>query len=103
MNLTKNTANALLWDKIRVNAILPGWVDTPGEHETLKKFHNAPDNWLEEAEKKRPHGRLLKPDELARAIAYLASDESGVMTGAIIDYEQGVFGGFSGSLGPMKT
>jgi NAD(P)-dependent dehydrogenase (short-subunit alcohol dehydrogenase family) len=102
VNLSKNTANALLWDRIRVNCILPGWVDTPGEHETLKRFHDAPDNWLEEAEKTRPHGRLVKPEEIARAIAYLVSDESGVMTGAVIDYEQGVAGAFSGSLGPME-
>lgn len=103
VNLSKNTANALLWDRIRVNVLLPGWVDTPGEHETLKRFHNAPDNWLEEAEKKRPNGRLLKPDELARAIGYLVSAESGVMTGAVIDFEQGVAGAFSsGQLGPME-
>lgn len=97
VNLTKNTAAALVWDKIRVNAILPGWVDTPGEHATLKRFHNAADNWLEEAEKGRPFGRLVKPDELARAIAYLSSGESGLMTGAIIDFEQGAVGTFHGA------
>jgi NAD(P)-dependent dehydrogenase (short-subunit alcohol dehydrogenase family) len=94
VNLSKNTAAALVWDRIRVNCILPGWVDTPGEHATLKQFHNAPDNWLEEAEKKRPFGRLVKPDELARAIAYLCSGESGLMTGAVVDFEQGAPGAF---------
>lgn len=102
MNLTKNTANALVWDRIRVNCILPGWVDTPGEHETLKRFHNAGEDWLENAEKERPFGRLVKPDELARAIAYLASDESGLMTGAMLDFEQGVPGITSGRVGPMS-
>jgi NAD(P)-dependent dehydrogenase (short-subunit alcohol dehydrogenase family) len=92
VGLSKNTANALLWDRIRVNVILPGWVDTPGEHATLKQFHNAPDNWLEEAEKGRPNGRLIKPQEIARMVAYLASDESGLMTGAVIDFDQGVPG-----------
>ena len=94
LNLTKNTAAALVWDRIRVNCILPGWVDTPGEHETLKRFHDAPDNWLEEAEAKRPFGRLVKADELARAVAYLASGESGLMTGAVVDFEQGAPGSF---------
>jgi len=88
VNLTKNAATSLNWDRIRVNAILPGWVDTPGEHATLKRFNNAADNWLEEAEKKRPFKRLVKVDELARAVAYLASDESGLMTGATLDFEQ---------------
>ena len=103
VNLTKNTANALVWDRIRVNCILPGWVDTPGEHETLKRFHNAREDWLQQAEKDRPFGRLVKPDELARAIAYLASDESGVMTGAMLDFEQGVPGITSGRSGPMSV
>jgi NAD(P)-dependent dehydrogenase (short-subunit alcohol dehydrogenase family) len=103
VNLTRNTANALVRDRIRVNCVLPGWVDTPGEHETLKRFHNAKDNWLEEAEKQRPFGRLIKPDEVARAIAYLASDESGLMTGAVMDFDQGVPGAPGDGLGPMAA
>jgi NAD(P)-dependent dehydrogenase (short-subunit alcohol dehydrogenase family) len=99
LNLTKNTANALNMDRIRCNVVLPGWVDTPGEHETLKKFHDAPDNWLEAAEASRPFGKLLKADDVARMIAFLASPESAPMTGAVIDYEQTVFGGHL----PIKT
>jgi NAD(P)-dependent dehydrogenase (short-subunit alcohol dehydrogenase family) len=103
VNLTRNTAAALARNRIRVNAILPGWVDTPGEHETQRHFHNAPADWLEQAEKERPFGRLIKSDEIARLIAYLASAESGLMTGAMIDFDQSVSGTFSGSLGPMKA
>jgi NAD(P)-dependent dehydrogenase (short-subunit alcohol dehydrogenase family) len=94
MTLTRNTAGALLKDRIRVNGLILGWVDTPGEHETLKRFHDAPANWLEEAEKSRPFGRLMKPDEVARAVAYLASAESGLMTGALIDFDQTVQGAY---------
>lgn len=99
LNLTKNTANAFNMDRIRANVVLPGWVDTPGEHETLKRFHDAPDNWLEAAEKSRPFGKLLKADDVARMIAFLASPESAPMTGSVIDYEQAVFGGHL----PIKT
>jgi NAD(P)-dependent dehydrogenase (short-subunit alcohol dehydrogenase family) len=99
VNLTKNTANAFNMDRIRSNVVLPGWVDTPGEHETLKKFHGAPDNWLETAEASRPFGKLLKADDVARIIVFLASPESAPMTGAVIDYEQAVFGGHL----PVKT
>ena len=102
VNLTKNTAQALVWDRIRVNCVLPGWVDTPGEHETLKRFHDAKDNWLEEAEKDRPFKRLVQAAEIARTIAFCASGESGLMTGSLIDFEQGAVGTFSGSLGPME-
>ena len=99
LNLTKNIANAFNMDRIRANVVLPGWVDTPGEHETLKRFHDAPDNWLEAAEKSRPFGKLLKADDVARMIAFLASPESAPMTGSVIDYEQAVFGGHL----PIKT
>lgn len=99
VNLTTNTANAFNMDRIRCNVILPGWVDTPGEHQTLKTFHGAPDNWLEAAEASRPFGKLLKSDDVARMIAFLASPESAPMTGSVIDYEQTVFGGNL----PIKT
>ena len=92
VGLTKNVANALYRDRIRINAINMGWADTPGETVTQKRFHNADENWLEEAEKNMPFGRLVKPDEIARAIAYLTSEESGLMTGSIIDFDQSVDG-----------
>jgi NAD(P)-dependent dehydrogenase (short-subunit alcohol dehydrogenase family) len=103
MNLTKNAANALLWDRIRVNAILPGWVDTPGEHATQKQFHDAPEDWIADVERQRPFGRLIKVDEIARCIAYLASAESGLMTGALIDFDQMVQGAFAPPPGPMDN
>ena len=48
--------------------------------------------WLKNAEAKRPFGRLLKPGEVARAVAYLSSEESGMMTGSVIDFDQQVLG-----------
>ena len=39
-----------------------------------------------------PFGRLVDPEEVARAIAYLASEESGLMTGSLIDFDQSVVG-----------
>ena len=47
---------------------------------------------LKKAEAARPFGRLLKPDEVARACGFLSSEESGMMTGAIIDFDQQVAG-----------
>ena len=91
--LTKNVANAVNGMRIRCNGILLGWVDTPGEHVILKKYHGAEDNWLDTAEAARPFGRLLKPEDVARVVAFLASDESFPMTGSTVDFEQTVFGG----------
>jgi NAD(P)-dependent dehydrogenase (short-subunit alcohol dehydrogenase family) len=90
--LTRNTAFSLLPDRIRVNGLNIGWMDTPGEHAIQSNFHNAPASWLVEAEARQPFGRLLKPQEVARAIAFLCSGESGMMTGAIIDFDQSVLG-----------
>ena len=90
--LTRNVAFSLLRNRIRVNGVNIGWMDTPGEHAIQKSYHNAADDWLEQAEAKQPFGRLLKPDEVARALAYLTSGESGLMTGALIDFDQSVLG-----------
>ncbi|MFN8445590.1 MAG: SDR family oxidoreductase, partial [Caldilineaceae bacterium] len=67
--------------------------DTPSEDVTQRRYHSNGADWLETAEAAQPFGRLLKPDEVARAIAFLASDESGMMTGAIVDFDQSVAGG----------
>lgn len=90
--MTKNAAYSLMPDHIRVNGLNIGWMDTPGEDHTQKQFHNAGDDWLADAESRQPFKRLLKPHEVAQAIAFLASDESGMMTGSIIDFDQSVNG-----------
>jgi NAD(P)-dependent dehydrogenase (short-subunit alcohol dehydrogenase family) len=90
--LTKNVAFSLMPDHIRVNGLNIGWMDSPGEAKIQKEFHDAPADWLATAEAKQPFGRLIKPAEVARAVAYLASDESGLMTGSVIDFDQQVRG-----------
>ena len=90
--ITKNAAYSVLNDRIRINALNIGWMDTPGEDYTQKIMDGSPGDWLEKAEKLQPQKRLLKPDEVARAIAFLSSEESGMMTGAIIDFDQSVVG-----------
>ncbi len=90
--LTRNIAFSLLPHRIRVNGLDIGWMDTPGEHAIQKRYHDAPDDWLAKAEAGRPFGRLLKPAEVARAVAFLASAESGMMTGSIVDFDQTVHG-----------
>jgi len=92
MILTKNVAFSLMPDHIRVNGLAIGWMDTPGEHAIQKRAHGRDAGWLAEAEAAQPFGRLLKPAEVARAVAYLASEESGMMTGAILDLDQQVQG-----------
>ena len=90
---TKNTANSLRHDRIRVNGINLGWTDTPAEH-VVQASQGSPDDWLERAEKASPFGRLLKADDVARLCSYLLSEESGILTGSTMDYSQRVMGFF---------
>jgi NAD(P)-dependent dehydrogenase (short-subunit alcohol dehydrogenase family) len=90
--LTRNVAHSLLKFRIRVNGLNIGWMSTPGEDNIQKKYHDAQPGWLDEAVKAKPFGRLIDPKEVARACAYLCSDESGLMTGANIDFDQTVVG-----------
>ncbi len=90
--MTRNVAYSVSRDRIRVNTLNLGWMDTPAEDAIQRNYHGAGDDWLDKAEAQMPFGRLLKPEEVARAVAFLASDESGMMTGAIVDFDQSVAG-----------
>ena len=100
ITLTRNVAYSVMNHRIRVNGLTIGWMDTPGEDRIMKTYHDAKPGWLEEAEKGRPFGRLLKPDEVARAVAFLASAESGLVTGSIIDFDQQVRGAGDSTVPP---
>ena len=91
--MTKNLAFALMRHGIRVNQVNPGWMDTESEDWTQRTYDGATDGWLQRAEATRPMGRLVQPWEVANAIAFCLSDDSGVMTGNCIDIDQSVQGG----------
>ena len=90
--LTRNLAYSLMRDHIRVNLVNLGWMDTPAEHLVQRDVHGLGEDWLVRAEAEQPFGRLIKPEEAARTICYLLSDESGMMTGASLDFDQSVVG-----------
>lgn len=92
--ITKNAAFSLARDGIRINALAIGWMDTPAEDRTQRKFHDMKDGWQQEVGQQMPSGRLLKMNEVARWIAHLASAESGIMTGSVIDFDHGVIGAY---------
>ena len=92
LTLSKNTALALRKDKIRVNVVAPGWMNTPGEDEIQKKYHGASNDWVKKAEKKLPMGELVNPKKLAPLVCYLLSFSSGIITGSIINYDQQIVG-----------
>jgi len=92
--LTRNAAYAHRRDKIRINGLNIGWTDTEGEDATQRRFHDAGDDWREQAAASLPMGKLGQPDEIADFVVFLLSDRSGVVTGSVIDWDQNVLGGF---------
>lgn len=104
VTLTKNVAFSAMRNRIRVNGLNIGWMDTPHEDDIQRQYHQAVDGWLEKAEQQQPFGRLLKPTEVARGVAFLLSEESGMMTGAVIDFDQSVVGcGDNGGFQPSHA
>lgn len=90
--LTKNAAHSLKSNRIRVNGVLIGWMNTPAEHKT-QLADGRPENWLELAEKEQPFKRLLTPGDVSGLVIYLLGDKSEMMTGSLIDFDQKVIGG----------
>lgn len=87
MTLTKNAASTLNEFRIRVNQINVGWTLTEGEHR-VKLLEGKGEDWVDDAVRTRPFGRMLLPQDIAYAAAYFASDESECVTGSVLDLEQ---------------
>lgn len=83
--LTRALAVELAADRIRVNAVLPGAVDTPMLHAGLNRGHIPGMNvheLIEQLAGRHVMGRIGRPDEIAQAILFLADDErSSFVTG----------------------
>lgn len=91
--LTANTAFAVMANRIRVNQINPGWMSTDGER-ALQLAETGDPDWEAKASARLPHGRLIDPAEVARAVNFLVSDDAGLMSGAVVNLDQGVWGAF---------
>ncbi len=94
--LTRNSGYSLMRNRIRVNQLDIGWMASDGEDRVQREYHGADPDWLAKAAAAQPFGRLLDPAEVARAVAFLASDDSGMMTGSVIHFDQSVWGAYDG-------
>jgi NAD(P)-dependent dehydrogenase (short-subunit alcohol dehydrogenase family) len=88
MTLSRNLADALCYDGIRVNHFNVGWVLTPNEYKQ-KIADGMPADWPEQiAPAYAPSGRIMSPEKIAAAAVYWLSDESRPISGSVVELEQ---------------
>jgi NAD(P)-dependent dehydrogenase (short-subunit alcohol dehydrogenase family) len=88
MTATRNLANALATERIRVNQLNLGWVTTPNEI-ALKIREGLPVGWETQVPAVyAPTGRLLTPEEVARHVLFWLSDASAPANGVVYELEQ---------------
>jgi NAD(P)-dependent dehydrogenase (short-subunit alcohol dehydrogenase family) len=89
MTLTRNLGDTLFRENgVRVNQINPGWVLTEKEVQR-KRSHGLPDDWYRDLPAAyAPAGRILKPEEIAAAAIPWLEDETGPVSGQVLELEQ---------------
>lgn len=92
--MTRNVAFSVMANRIRVNQLNIGWMSSDHERELQLAESGDPD-WEKKATEGLPFGRLVDPQEVARAVTFLVSDDSGLMTGAVVNYDQSVWGAWA--------
>jgi glucose 1-dehydrogenase len=82
-HLAQTMAVELAAHRINVNVITPGWIDTPGE----RAFYTEEE--IQENGKLLPWGRIGRPEDIGKAVAFLASDDAEYITGSILRVDGG--------------
>lgn len=83
-HMVRTAAIELVNERIRVNTVYPGWIDTPGE----RKFFT--EEQLRVGGQGLPWKRLGTPEEIAKGILFCLSDDADYMTGSIMTMDGGV-------------
>lgn len=91
--MTRNAAFALMRHRIHVNQLDIGWMNSDHERALILQETGDP-TFIDRAAAGKPFGRILDPAEVARAVMWMASDDAGMMTGAVIPFDQSVYGGY---------
>ena len=84
-NLTQSVAKEVARDRIRVNAVSPGTINTPG----VRQYFEAEPKAKEMLEKSSLLRRIGQPEEIGELVSFLLSDRSSFITGQIISVDGG--------------
>ena len=87
-SFTKTIAVDHALQGIRVNALMPGVIDTPMPARSLKRYAD-PEAMKAYWKERHPMGRIGQPEEVARAALFLASDDSSFVTGTLLFVDGG--------------
>jgi glucose 1-dehydrogenase len=83
VHLLRTAAAELAGEKINVNVVNPGWIDTPGERQ------HATEEELRTASARLPWARLGRPEEIGRAVVFLAGPGADFVTGSVLRVDGG--------------
>ncbi len=93
VNLTRAMALDLA-PRVRVNCVCPGYVDTDMVRRDYIDQADDPEAAEREVNEVAPMKRMAQPDEIAKAILYLASSDAGFITGAALPIDGGSTAGY---------
>jgi len=91
--LTRNAGFALMRNRIHVNQLSIGWMNSDHERKLIE-FETGDPHFIDRAAAAKPFGRILDPKEVAKAVLWMASNDSGMMTGTIVNFDQSIWGAY---------
>lgn len=90
LSLTRQMALDYARENIRVLSVCPGGVDTPLWRNSMRSSGRKIEDALIESGEKHPVGRIGSPKDIAKVVAFLASEEASFMTGTFVNVDGGM-------------
>lgn len=100
--LTRNAGYALMRNRIHVNQLSIGWMNSDHERKLIEQ-ETGDAHFIDRAAADKPFGRILDPNEVAKAVLWMASEDSGMMTGAIVNFDQSIWGAYDDAPVPEEA